>query len=349
MKISPSYLLPLASCLTFACQSQATIELPQPLPQDPLVEAYFNHNQARDYTEPYRKITRSGDNLEAIMLEAIQSARSTIDIAVQEIRLPELATALAQQSQAGIKIRLIIENQYNQPISETRLETLASRERDRYQEYFAFIDSNKDGELSQTEINERDALIILKKHQIPLIDDTADGSKGTGLMHHKFIIIDGKTVIVTSANFTSSDIHGDITRPDTRGNANNLLKIESSAIAQVFTEEFNMMWGDGTGKQLDSKFGINKLSRSAKTITLDNSKITIKFSPNSSKDTWQKTTNGVIGSTLNKANQSINLALYVFSEQSLANMLENSHQAGVDIKALIDPEFIFRSYKLSRI
>ncbi|NES06155.1 MAG: hypothetical protein F6K22_27125, partial [Okeania sp. SIO2F4] len=42
--------------------------------------------------------------------------------------------------------------------------------------------------ISQDEINRRDALIILSNAGVPLIDDTADGSKGSGLMHHKFLV-----------------------------------------------------------------------------------------------------------------------------------------------------------------
>jgi phosphatidylserine/phosphatidylglycerophosphate/cardiolipin synthase-like enzyme len=79
--------------------------------------------------------------------------------------------------------------------------------------------------------------------QVPILDDTADGSKGSGLMHHKFVVIDGRTLIVTSANFTTSDMHGDLTASQTRGNANNLLKIEDSQLADLFTQEFNIMWG----------------------------------------------------------------------------------------------------------
>ena len=51
----------------------------------------------------------------------------------------------------------------------------------------------------------------------------------------------GKTIIVTSANFTTSDIHGDFKSADSRGNPNNLLKLESPELAKVFREEFAIM------------------------------------------------------------------------------------------------------------
>lgn len=80
--------------------------------------------------------------------------------------------------------------------------------------------------------------------QIPWIDDQADGSAGSSLMHHKFVIVDNRIVIITSANFTLSDTSGDFTNPNTLGNANNLLQIDSPELASLFTEEFNVMWGD---------------------------------------------------------------------------------------------------------
>ncbi|MEO1340339.1 MAG: phospholipase D-like domain-containing protein [Cyanobacteria bacterium J06635_13] len=56
--------------------------------------------------------------------------------------------------------------------------------------------------MSPSEIAQRDALTMLRKAGVEIIDDTADGSKGSGLMHHKFMVVDRQTVILGSANFT---------------------------------------------------------------------------------------------------------------------------------------------------
>ncbi|GBF83816.1 competence protein [Aphanothece sacrum FPU3] len=332
-----------------ACHTQAQIERPNPLEQDSFIQVYFNHNQAKgaDYTEPYRSMKRGGDNLEQILIDNVNSATSMIDIAVQELRLPNLAKAIVKKTDEGVKIRLILENTYNSPIRQlttTELDNLEEREAERYESYFAFIDVNKDGKLSSQELSDRDAIFILKQGKINIIDDTEDGSKGTGLMHHKFMVIDQKKVITGSPNFTMSDVHGDFDNPETRGNANNLLTINSAPLADIFTKEFNQMWGDGVGGEKDSKFGINKLQRSPKTLTIGDSKMTVKFSPNSATNNWEITSNGLIGNTLNQAKNSINLALFVFSEQKLANILEEKNNQGVSIKALIDPQFAYRNY-----
>jgi competence ComEA-like helix-hairpin-helix protein len=332
-----------------ACRKSPQTLHVQALKQDPYVQVFFNHDRAggAEYTDPYRNIKRSGDNLEQIIIDEINSATSNIDIAVQEFRLPNIALALAERAQAGVKIRVILENTYSRPLSQltsAELDRFPKRERDRYQDFLAFIDRNKDGVLSDREINERDALVILKGAKIPTIDDTADGSRGAGLMHHKFTVIDGNTVLVGSANYTMSDIHGDFNRPQTRGNVNNLLRIKNSQLASLFTEEFNLMWGDGLGEIVDSKFGNDKPIRNSKEIAIGDVKITLQFSPSSSTVPWSFTSNGLIASKLKKAQSAIELALFVFSEQKLANVLELEHQQGVKIKALIDPEFAFRDY-----
>ena len=335
------------SLLLNACQSDSIVQ--ELLPQDPSLEVYFNHREVSGitYSDPYRKIERSGDNLEAVIIEAINNANSNIDIAVQELQLSEIALALAKRHQKGIKVRVILENQYSRSLSDFSNQEIAnftSRERDRYEQYLQLVDVNRDGDLSQQELKSRDALVILRNAKIPIIGDTEDGSKGSGLMHHKFMVIDGQIVITGSANFTLSGIHGDYSNSQTRGNVNNLLKIANSQVASLFTEEFNYMWGDGQGGSEDSQFGIDKPWRSPKTITWNNTTVTVQFSPTSKSQDWSNSTNGLIGKTLSNANSSIDMALFVFSEQKLADILEQKREAGVKIRTLIDREFAFRYY-----
>lgn len=312
------------------------------LPQDKDIKVYFNHRDTgnQKYTDDYRKVERTGDDLESVVINAINQAQSSIDMAVQELQLPGIALALAEQAQKGIKIRLILDNNYSRAISDfssLEISELPTRERDRYQQYFQLIDVDGNRILSEKEVNNRDALAIIKKADISVIDDTADGSKGSGLMHHKFMVIDGRTVITGSTNFTLSGIHGDLGNINTRGNVNHLVVINNQELAELFTKEFNYMWED-------REFGLNKIFRSPQTVSWDNSKITVQFSPISRKQDWSLSSNGLIGSVLDEANTSIDLALFVFSDQNLADILQKKQQQGVKIKALIDKDFIFRYY-----
>jgi len=318
-----------------------------PLPQDPLIQVYFNNSESSEYREIYRQKTRLGDDLETQIVDTISQAKSTIDIAVQQLQLPKVAQILAQKQKDGVKIRLILESNYSRPWSSftsAEIAKLGKREKEQYQNFQKFVDINQDHQITSEEISQRDALVIIKNAQIPAIDDTADGSKGSNLMHHKFVVVDHRFVIITSANFTLSDTSGDFTNPSSLGNNNNLLKIDSPELATLLTQEFNIMWGDGIGGKLDSKFGLQKPPRQPKTITLGNSKITVHFSPISPTQPWNISSNGLINQTLSTSTKTVDLALFVFSDQQLANTLENLHDQKVEIRALIEPQFAYRPY-----
>ena len=333
--------------LTACQQAKSNNKVLKPLPQDSSIQVYFNHSQSSEYQEPYRQKIRKGDNLEKIIIEAISQAKFTIDVAVQELRLPLIAQALAEKHQAGVKVRVILENNYSRAWSDftpQELSKLKAREIKRYQEFTKFADTDEDGKLSQEEINQRDAVKIIRNAKIPLIDDTADGSKGSGLMHHKFIAIDNRFVIVTSANFTLSGIHGDYSNYDSLGNVNNLIKIDSVELADIFTKEFNLMWGDGVGGKFDRKFGLQKPTRDFQQVTFGNNKVTVNFSPTSPTKLWINSSNGLIGKTLNSAAKSIDSALFVFSAQRLSNILETRHEEKVKIRTLLEPDFAYRFY-----
>jgi phosphatidylserine/phosphatidylglycerophosphate/cardiolipin synthase-like enzyme len=347
-QIHPSpYILLLLLTLTGCQQVQSSSQLLEPLPQDPLIQVYFNNSQSSKYTEAYRQKSRLGDDLEKQIVDTISQAKSTIDIAVQELRLPKVAQILAEKQKSGVKVRLILEHNYSRPWSSftsAEIANLEKREQERYQDFRKFVDINKDNQITSAEISQRDSLAIVQDAQIPWIDDTADGSKGSRLMHHKFVVVDHRFVIITSANFTLSDTSGDFTNSSSLGNANNLLKVDSPELAKLITEEFNIMWGERVGGKLDSKFGLQKTLRKSQTITLNNSKITVNFSPISPTEPWVDSANGLISKTLSASKKTVDLALFVFSDQQLANILEERHDQNVQVRALIEPQFAYRSY-----
>lgn len=335
--------------LSFWGRNDASVTLHPPLPQDPLIQVYFNQAQSASYTDPYRQRKRLGDDLEQVIVEAIAAAQVAVDVAVQELQLSRIAQALRDKYRSGVPVRVILENQYSTPwsqVSPQEIAALDERQQEDYIDFKQFVDVNGDRQLSQDELLERDALTILQESGVPVIDDTADGSKGSDLMHHKFIIIDHKIVLVGSVNFTMSGIHGDYGSETSLGNANHLLKIASPELASIFTEEFTTLWGDGPGGQPDSRFGLQKPHRPPQQVTLSpTSSITVQFSPASpSRHTWEESANGLIGQALSRSAQTIDMALFVFSDQTLSHLLQNRQQSGTQIRALIDPGFAYRNY-----
>lgn len=316
------------------------------LPQDSLIQVYFNHSAAAAYTEPYRGQTRLGDNLEQVILDAIAAAHSSIDVAVHELRLPQVALALQARQQAGVRVRVIVENEYSRAwssLSAAEVAQLDDRARSKYEEFVQLADQDQDGQVTPAEARQVDAIAIFHSSGIPVIDDTADGSRGSSLMHHKFMVVDNQLLIVSSANWTMSDTHGDLLQPESTGNANHLLKINSPVLAARFSQEFSLMWGDGPGGQ-PSQFGLHKPYRPPVSARVGSSLVTVQFSPTSTRQPWQQSVNGLIGRSLNAAARSIDLALFVFSEQNVSNILEARHLQGVQVRSLVDPGFAYRNY-----
>ncbi|WP_309741182.1 phospholipase D-like domain-containing protein [Chamaesiphon sp. OTE_20_metabat_361] len=323
---------------------QATLP---PLPQDPSIQVYFNHDRSVEFTEPYRHKTRLGQDLAARLINAIDAATTQIDVAVQQLQLPNIATALAAKSQAGIKVRVILESNYRRPLSELAgadIEGLQPRERQHYQEFQKLADLDGNGTFSPAEINQRDALIILQNAQIPIVDDTADDSRGSGLMHHKFMVVDGRQVIVTSANWTMSDIYGDFRNPESEGNQNNLVQLESRELAAAFTNEFELMWGDGNTPNQISQFKARKPARLPLEVSVGKTRVLVQFSPTSQQQAWEDSSNGSIGKFLSTSQQQVDFALFVFSEPGLASILQARSQQGVKVRGTIDREFAYRDY-----
>ena len=306
------------------------------------IRSYFNHRVEASYVDSIHKVSRNGDDLEAVILAEIGKAKTSIFVAVQELRLPSIAKLLVAKARAGVDVRVVLEDSYNHNITArpnggdgTEQDNPDAYDALRFRELVALTDVDGDGRVTIPEMAERDAVYILQQAKIPLHDDTIDGSQGSGLMHHKFVVIDGRTVIMSSANFTASCIHGDALNPTSRGNANAMMVADSAPLAALFTEEFAEMWA--------GRFGQRKRFRGARSVKIGTKQITVQFSPTSKLATWSQSTNGLIASHLAQAEKSIQSALFVFSEQQIANAMQQAHgQATVSV--VVDPKFAFRPY-----
>lgn len=299
------------------------------------IETYFNHNPRKQYKEPYRNITRAGDDLEAVILRKIRGAKKSVYVAVQEFRLPSVAQLLVEKKKAGLDVKVVIEKDYNYDVLHQRGGSGDDEGTDN-RDLRAFVDMNKNGKIEVSELEARDAIYILNKGKVPLIDDSAGSSMGSALMHHKFVVIDNATTIISTANFTLSCIHGDYSTPASRGNPNSLLVIDSVKLAPLFTEEFQIMWG--------KQFGLQKRFRGARTVSVGSTKITVQFSPTSKTMPYESSTNGLINKTIKRAQRSFKAALFVFSEQAIADALLERHDAGVEVGAVVEARFAYRDY-----
>ena len=312
------------------CQAAARIvgQAPDPGPLPPGIEVAFNHSARNRYRSPLDGQWRRGDDLESLLLSSIRAARREILVAVQELSLPQVAEALAQRHRDGVVVKVVLENTYSTPWSEQHPADLEPHQRRRQEQLRA--------------LGWGDAVAILQQAGVPLLDDTADGSRGSGLMHHKFMVIDGQSVVTGSANFTPSCVHGDPDDPQTRGNVNHLLRLQSPALAALFRAEFARLWGDGPGGDEDSRFGVAKGGGGAQRVQVGDTPVTVLFAPHRRSDP----DNGLalLNQLLAESRRRVDLALFVFSDQGLADTLAQRQQQGVRIRLLADPGFANRAF-----
>ena len=298
------------------------------LPLPPGIRVAFNHRGDSRYRSPVSGQWRQGDDLEALLLESIRGARREILVAVQELSLPAVAEALVERHRRGVRVRVVLENLYSTPWSQQHPADLPPHQRQRQQQLAA--------------LGHGDAVAVLQRAGVPMLDDTADGSRGSGLMHHKFLVVDGRVVVTGSANFSPSCIHGDAGAPSTRGNVNHLLRFDSPALAGVFAAEFTRLWGDGPGGQPDSRFGIAKQGGRVQVVDVAGTPVEVLFAPHRRSDpnhglAW-------LEARLAGAHRRLDLALFVFSGQNLADRLRELHGRGVKLRLLADPGFANRAF-----
>lgn len=148
---------------------------------------------------------------------------------------------------------------------------------------------------------------------LKLADKKSGDSKET-LMHNKFIIFDDKTVLTGSMNFSSTGFSG--------FNANTLVVINSKEAAKVYKQEFNQM--------LEGKFSNSKHVIKQSKIQLQNTNLTILFSPQN-----KAITNNIIP-IINNAKDYIYIPAFVLTHSELSKALINAKMRGVDVKIIID-------------
>jgi len=236
-----------------------------------------------------------------------------LDVAIYDLDLVDIAAAIVNAKARGVTVRLITEED-NNPLN----------------------------------LENEPAFFVLDAGNVPWIDDTEDGSAGSGLQHNKFIIVDGARVLAGSTNFTQSGMLGDLDingQVVNNGNANNIVVIQSTQMAAVYTTEFNQMWGDGPGGLQNSLFGLSKVDHVLETVYTDNEgiRIDVQFSPKSSTQ-YAGSTLDNIQTYVSQATSRIHIAQFAFSHQDVADRMEEQHDLGADVKAVGDNSFQTRYF-----
>ncbi len=150
---------------------------------------------------------------------------------------------------------------------------------------------------------------------------------GSGIMHDKFLIIDKDstetTQVVTGAyNFTNSNLYQGY---------NNMISIQDQSLAEIYTLEFEEMWG-GSGDQPNlalSKIGDLKTDNTPHILYINGSKVESYFSPSDQ-------TSSHIVDAINTADQDLRFGLLAFTNDEIESAVLNTT---VPVKGLIEEQY----------
>lgn len=165
---------------------------------------------------------------------------------------------------------------------------------------------------------------------IPVITDRFDAINfGAGLMHDKFVVIDGRGGAPDSAWVWTGSWNP--TDPGTNDDYQNAIEIQDQALANVYTLEFNEMWGSGsdTPNAAVSRFGARKLDDTPHKFVVGGRALECYFSPSDATDYH-------IQQTLYGAQHSIGFELLTLTRNNLATALISRHNAGVTVRGDLD-------------
>jgi len=136
------------------------------------------------------------------------------------------------------------------------------------------------------------------------------GSK-SNLMHHKFVVVDGKLLLDGSFNWTPAAVHG---------NNENVIISSQPFVIQEFQKEFGRLW---------TTFGAGVERKSPSSSFKDD--IAVLFFPDENR-----TNLGLICQELNSAKKSIDVAVFSLTSDKLTDLLLVQHRRGVRIRVITD-------------
>lgn len=149
-----------------------------------------------------------------------------------------------------------------------------------------------------------------------------------GIMHNKFMVIDGKStnqndpiVWTGSCNWTDQNINTD---------ANNVLFIQDASLAKVYNIEFNEMFGSTTiaPNSANAKFGPMKADNTPHELIIGGRRVEVYFSPSDG-------VNQQIVNHIQTANNDIEVGTMLITRTLISNAIIARKNAGVTSKVII--------------
>jgi phosphatidylserine/phosphatidylglycerophosphate/cardiolipin synthase-like enzyme len=134
----------------------------------------------------------------------------------------------------------------------------------------------------------------------------------SSIMHNKFAVFDGQVTWTGSANFSNTAFSR---------NGENVVVITDTLVADIYRIEFNEMFG--------GKFSNDKTDNTGHSTTVGGAAVEVAFSPTDGVE--QRIVNAVAS-----ANTTVQVAMYTFTNQAIAQALIAARTRGVQVEVLLD-------------
>lgn len=268
------------------------------------------------------------ENLEQRAIDLINRATTSLDVAAYELNSLNMVVALCRAKERGVRVRIIIDDKAT-PNNNPSLWKTARKLLERYRVAF------------------------MSDAGWPVVKNKNNFFKGyRAQMHNKFIIADYLSpdstddwVLTGSYNFT---ITGMVSMQ-------NVVLIQSRALAKMFTDEFNGMWGSSTLKPDTLKAAFHQYKSNTNLGTVPDSrwpkKIEIYFTPMNKEKTKPNFLHIIADLISKEAQHDIKICAFSFStnieiDEAIREKWEM--RPNFDLKAVFEPSLGKQKWSLFR-
>ncbi|WP_370632699.1 phospholipase D-like domain-containing protein [Halobacillus sp. Nhm2S1] len=315
-------------------------------------------------------------NLEDRLIQRINQATTSIDLATYEINLPGIIDALMAKAAEGVDVRVIADaKDGSDPHYTERYQTMRL-----YVEKLVRGQDNVIGTSDDTTVFSDSIMFAVEdqalreQYGLPAATNgmeqvTVEVGSGTETgyklvdaeqkeagsyyspgqqMHNKFAVIDGTWVFTGSWNFTVTGLYGseeNMQNDVLGGNTQHVVELNSTALADVFKTEFDEMWGSATlnPDPAVSNYHGRKVDNTLHTVDVGGKEVDVYFS--AGDDAVGQMTSYV----KNEADFSSYFSIFAWSDQALVDELkykwEGSYNdlegslTGFDVRGVFDQSF----------
>jgi phosphatidylserine/phosphatidylglycerophosphate/cardiolipin synthase-like enzyme len=252
----------------------------------------------------------AADDLEQVIIDFIDGAEESLDIAVQEIDSEPIAQAILDARFRHVAVRVFLEHSYLQTdLTRKDVEALAA---DPARARAAQWEEARPNPSFRTN---RDILTALLRSDIEVHSDL-----NREIFHQKFVIRDGKpggpspALLTGSANFTGTD---------TTLNLNHVVIFHNATIAEKYEIEFAEM--------ASGSFGRQRLGKIPRGYNLGGVPVKVLFAPDHAPELE-------ITKNINKCRDRLDFAIFTFSGSSgIDDAMMMLKRAGISVRGAIDP------------